>query len=89
MSNYNIHIMYTLYILRCNNNSLYTGITNNLENRLKTHKLGKGSKYVNAHQPFILVYTEQCLDKSTALKREVEIKKLTKQEKEKLVAQSN
>lgn len=81
--------MYTLYILRCNNNSLYTGITNNLEHRLKIHQEGKGSKYVNAHLPFKLVYTENCVNKSTALKREAEIKKLTKKEKEILVAQSN
>lgn len=78
--------MYTLYLLRCNNNSLYTGITNNLEKRLKTHEQGKGSKYVNAHLPFHLVYTQEYPDKSTALKREAEIKKLTKQKKEELVA---
>lgn len=81
--------MYTLYILRCKNNSLYTGITNNLEHRLKIHQEGKGSKYVNAHLPFQLVYTEKCEDKSTALKREVEVKRLTKKEKELLVGQSN
>ncbi|MBP7843066.1 GIY-YIG nuclease family protein [Candidatus Woesebacteria bacterium] len=81
--------MYTLYILRCNNNSLYTGITNNLEHRLKIHQSGKGSKYVKAHLPFHLVYTEECVNKSTALKREIEIKKLTKQKKERLVVQSN
>lgn len=81
--------MYTLYILRCSNNSLYTGITNNLEKRLETHRQGKGSKYVHAHRPFVLAHTEECLDRSAALKRELEIKKLTKADKEMLVLQSN
>jgi putative endonuclease len=77
--------MYTLYILRCKNNSLYTGITNNLEARLKKHKDGKGSKYVWANMPFELVYTEELIDKSSALKREAEIKRMNKEEKERLI----
>lgn len=78
-------VMYTLYILRCKNNSLYTGITNNLEVRLKKHSEGKGSKYVWANMPFTLVYTEEHSDKSSALKREIEVKKLHKSEKEALI----
>lgn len=78
--------MYILYILRCKNNALYTGITNNLEARLKKHASGKGSKYVWANMPFKLVYTEKHSDKSSALKREIEIKSLTKEEKEKLIS---
>lgn len=78
--------MYILYILRCKNNALYTGITNNLEARLKKHASGKGSKYVWANRPFKLVYTEKHSDKSSALKREIEIKSLNKEEKEKLVS---
>ncbi len=78
--------MYILYILRCKNNALYTGITNNLEARLKKHASGKGSKYVWANMPFKLVYTEEHSDKSSALKREIEVKSLTKEEKEKLVS---
>jgi putative endonuclease len=77
--------MYTLYILRCANKALYTGITNNLSARLKKHSLGKGSKYVWANSPFELVYTEQLEDKSSALKREAEVKRLTKLEKEELI----
>ena len=77
--------MYILYILRCKNNALYTGITNNLEARLKKHASGKGSKYVWANMPFKLVYTEEHSDKSSALKREIEVKSLTKEEKEKLI----
>lgn len=64
---------------------MYTGITNNLEARLKKHSEGKGAKYVRANMPFRLVYTEQLLDKSTALKREAEIKRLKKTEKENLI----
>lgn len=79
-------MMYTLYILRCKNNALYTGITNNLEARLKRHSSGKGSKYVWANSPFTLVYTEELPDKSSALKREIEVKSLTKKEKEKLIS---
>lgn len=78
--------MYILYILRCKNNALYTGITNNLEARLKKHASGKGSKYVWANMPFKLVYTEEHSDKSSALKREIEVKSLTKEEKEKLIS---
>jgi len=77
--------MYTLYILRCKNNSLYTGITNNLEARLKKHSEGKGSKYVWANKPFELVYTEHHSDKSSALKREILVKSLTKIQKENLI----
>jgi len=77
--------MYILYILRCANNSLYTGITNDLSARLDKHRMGKGSKYVRANLPFKLVYQETLADKSSALKRELEIKGLTKAQKEKLV----
>jgi putative endonuclease len=76
--------MYTLYILKCNDNSLYTGITNNLEKRLKTHQSKKGSKYVRAHLPFKIVYQEQLETKSQALKREIQIKKMSREEKLKL-----
>lgn len=79
--------MYVLYILRCKNNALYTGITNSLPARLKKHAEGKGSKYVRAHMPFELVYTEELPDKVTALKREFEVKQLTKIEKENLIKQ--
>lgn len=77
--------MYTLYILRCKNNSLYTGITNDLNARLEKHSNGQGSKYVKAFSPFVLVYIEKLQNKSEALKREIAIKKLSKSEKEELV----
>lgn len=77
--------MYYLYILKCSNNSLYTGITNNLEKRLESHRNGKGSKYVRAHLPFELVYTEEFESKSLALKREFEVKRLRRHDKIKLL----
>ncbi|MFH1287061.1 MAG: GIY-YIG nuclease family protein [Candidatus Magasanikbacteria bacterium] len=76
--------MYTLYIIKCADSSLYTGIARDLEKRLEMHRAGTGSKYVRARLPFELVYTEQCKDRSTATKREYEIKQLSKKEKENL-----
>lgn len=73
-----------VYILHLSNDTYYTGITNDLNERLKKHATGKGSKYVRAHLPFKLHYTEPQKDRSTALKREYEIKQLTKQQKQKL-----
>ena len=77
--------MYTLYIIRCSDNSLYTGIAKDLEKRLAVHRSGKGSVYVRARLPFSLVYTEKHKDRSKATKREMEIKKMTRAEKEKLI----
>lgn len=56
-----------------------------MENRLKKHELGKGSKYVRSRLPFQLVYTEEFSDKSSALKRELQIKKMGRREKLKLI----
>lgn len=78
--------MYFLYILQCCDNSLYTGITNDLEARMEMHRSGKGSKYVRAHLPFELVYSEEFETKSLALKREIEVKKLTKRQKNLLIS---
>jgi len=80
--------MYTLYILRCKDNSLYTGIAKDLEKRLEMHRAGTGAKYVRGRLPFVLVYTEKCKDRSGALKREIEIKKMSKKEKNKLITSS-
>ncbi|HBB38524.1 MAG: Excinuclease ABC C subunit domain protein [Candidatus Magasanikbacteria bacterium GW2011_GWD2_43_18] len=77
--------MYTLYILRCKDNSLYTGIAKDLEKRLEMHRAGTGSKYVRAKSPFAVVYTEKCKDRSSATKREMAIKKMSKEKKETLV----
>ena len=74
-----------LYILRCGDGTLYTGITTDVEKRLEAHRTGKGAKYTRGRSPLELVYREDCGDHSTALKREIEIKKLTREEKEKLI----
>ena len=74
-----------LYILRCGDGTLYTGITNDVEKRLAAHRAGKGAKYTRGRGPLELVYREVLLDQSTALKREHEIKSMTRQEKEKLI----
>ena len=74
-----------LYILRCGDGSLYTGITTDVEKRLETHRSGKGAQYTRGRGPLELVYREECGDHSAALKRELEIKKLPREEKEKLI----
>lgn len=74
-----------LYILRCADGTLYTGITTDLEKRLAAHRSGKGAKYTRGRGPLELVYREECGDHSAALKRELEIKKLSREEKEKLI----
>ena len=77
---------YWLYILQCADGTLYTGITNNLDRRMYLHTSGKGSKYVRARLPFKLVYKTICLNKNTALKKEYELKKLSRIAKLKLIA---
>ena len=73
-----------LYILRCGDGSLYTGISTNVERRLEEHRSGRGAKYTRGRAPLELVYQEECGDKSAALKREIEIKALPREEKLKL-----
>ena len=74
-----------LYILRCKDNTLYTGITTDVEKRLEAHRSGKGAKYTRGRAPLELVYRENCGSHSDALKREAEVKKLSRQAKELLV----
>ena len=74
-----------LYILRCKDNTLYTGITTDVEKRLEAHRSGKGAKYTRGRAPLELVYQESCGSHSNALKREAEIKKLPRTAKEMLV----
>ncbi len=74
-----------VYILKCSDETLYTGWTNNLEKRLKTHQAGKGAKYTRGRLPVELLYFEEYEDKSEALRREVCIKKLSKVNKINLI----
>ena len=74
-----------LYILRCRDGSLYTGITTDLEKRLIAHNAGKGAKYTRSRKPVELIYSEDCADHSIALKRELEIKAMPREQKLKLI----
>ncbi|MDD6207187.1 MAG: GIY-YIG nuclease family protein [Clostridiales bacterium] len=73
------------YILRCSDGTLYTGWTNNLEKRLKAHNAGKGAKYTKSRRPVTLEYYEAFATKSEAMKREAQIKKLSRRQKEALI----
>jgi putative endonuclease len=75
-----------VYMLECSDKTLYTGITNNLEKRLQQHNSGQeGAKYTRARRPVKCVYEEKQKNRSEATKREMEIKKLSRKEKFKLI----
>lgn len=78
-----------VYIIRCKDNSLYTGWTNNLEKRFEDHSKGKGAKYTRGRGPLKLVYFEKFDTKEEAMKREYAIKNLTKVQKEELIGGFN
>ena len=78
--------MYLVYILRCGDGSLYTGITNDLPRRLAAHSSGRGAKYTRSRLPVALVWQEEQPDKSAALRRERQIKALSRAEKLQLIA---
>ncbi len=73
--------LWTVYILECADKTLYTGITNDLQNRLEKHSNCTGAKYTKGRAPFNVIYTEQHRTKSQALKREIWIKSLRRAEK--------
>lgn len=77
------------YILKCKDGSLYTGWTNDIENRLENHRSGKGAKYTKGRGPLELVYLEVSDTKSEAMRREAYIKRLTKVQKLDLLRESN
>jgi predicted GIY-YIG superfamily endonuclease len=74
-----------LYILKCGDGSLYTGIALDALQRLKQHECGKGAKYTRSRLPLKLVYMEECQNKSAALKRELYIKSLSRAAKLRLI----
>jgi len=74
-----------LYLVRCNNGSLYTGITTDVERRFCEHQSGKGAKFLRGKGPLELVFQLQLENHSTALKTEMLVKKMNKQDKETLV----
>ena len=79
--------VWTVYILECGDGTLYTGITDDLERRLRAHSEGKGAKYTRGRGPLILRHREELPDKGAALKREYAIKQLSKPEKMALFAE--
>ena len=79
---------YYFYVLLCADNSLYGGYSTDVYARLAAHQAGKGAKYTRGRLPIEMVYFEEMPDKSAALKRENELKKLKKAEKELLIKTS-
>lgn len=77
--------MWFVYILKCNDGTLYTGITNDLDNRVSSHNKGTGAKYTKTRLPVEIVYHEEATDRSEASKREYQIKKLSRLAKENLI----
>lgn len=80
---------YYIYILKCKDNTLYTGITTNLPKRLQQHRNGTGAKYTRGRSPLSLLYVATAENRSTASIEEARIKKLSREEKETLIAQGN
>lgn len=76
---------WVVYIVQCADGTFYTGITNNLERRLKQHNAGTASRYTRYRLPVTLIYQEVQPTKSAALKRELEIKKLSRKAKQRLI----
>lgn len=76
------------YIVKCSDGSLYTGWTNNLEKRIEDHNAGRGAKYTKARRPVVLVYKEEFSTKQEAMKREWEIKRLSRKEKLSMIENS-
>ena len=70
-----------MYILRCSDGSLYTGYTNDIERRMALHRSGRGSKYVASRLPVSLARVEEASSRRTAMKREYEIKHLSREKK--------
>lgn len=76
---------WSVYILRCADGTLYTGVTTDVQRRFNAHQSGKGAKYTRGRGPLELVYRQECPDKGAALKRELAIKALSRDEKLKLI----
>lgn len=79
--------MYSLYILKCSDGTLYTWITNDIEKRIKMHngELVGWAKYTRARLPVTLIYSEEVWDRSQATKRELQVKKLSREKKIELI----
>ncbi len=78
---------WSVYMILCSDGTLYTGISKNVAERFKQHQSGKGAKYFRGRRPEKIVYQEEGLDQATALRREIAIKKLSRQAKWRLLEQ--
>ncbi len=78
-------MIWYFYLLRCNNNALYSGITNDLKKRIEKHNKGKGAKYTAYNKPVKLEYFEKFKNKSDVIKREIQVKSWNKAEKEQMI----
>ena len=78
-----------VYILKCKDNSYYTGYAKDVENRLKLHNEGKGAKYTRGRGPHELIYSQAFDSKGQALRKEYEIKQLTRKQKESFIAEES
>ena len=77
--------MWYVYVLRCADGTLYTGVTNDLERRLADHNAGKGARYTRTRRPVEVVYSEQAADRGAAQRRESEIKRMPAPAKQQMV----
>ena len=80
--------MWYFYVVKCSDGTLYSGITNDLEKRIKTHNLGKGAKYTRSRLPVKLLYSERKRDRITASRREYQVKRLTRAEKKEMISKA-
>ncbi|MCU7843061.1 MAG: GIY-YIG nuclease family protein [Candidatus Thiodiazotropha sp. (ex Monitilora ramsayi)] len=85
----NAEYLWFVYMLRCVDGSLYTGITTDLQRRLDQHNQGTGAKYTRSRRPVSLLYSQSCCSQSEALKREHAIKRMSSKDKWTLIEQSN
>ena len=80
---------YSVYILKCNDGSLYTGISKDVETRIELHNDGKGAKYTKSRRPVALKHLESGFSHGDAIRREVEIKRMSKSQKVALIINNN
>lgn len=78
--------LWSLYILGCCDGSFYTGVTNDIDRRLRMHQEGTASRYTRTRRPVVLVHREECGTRSQALERECAVKSLSRQRKEELIS---
>lgn len=78
--------MWFVYLVKCQDDSFYCGLTNDVDRRLKMHNSGQGAKYTKIRRPVTLIYSEQFETRLEAMRREIKIKTFTREAKEKLIA---